>query len=293
MGARIERVDGGIRIEPISHRTDSEPIEVSVAVETSSQFASAVAMASASGYAIDLRLTTPSAADGQGAKMVSRSYFEMTLRMLEAAGVEITRQSEQRLVLRGADLCSARTLFASPDESSAAFWHVARYLGAPVEIEGLSEETMQSDRRIVSILREFEAHGSEILRVDLNDAPDLTPVLSVGAALSQGGLVIEGASHLRYKESNRIEQLVKTLAASGLEAQATEDGVRIEHGVQLPEAHSIWDGAGDHRLVFAGVLAAMRAPIVIGDAWAVTKSYPYFWRDVRRCGWCVETHDFQ
>ena len=95
-----------------------------------------------------------------------------------------------------------------------------------------------------------DALGAELLddgSLDLRDANDLLPPLAALLAIGDGG-TITGAAHARHKESNRIERTVELLAAFGIEAGATEDGIKVD-GNQSPEApQEIVRTHADHRL---------------------------------------------
>ena len=95
-----------------------------------------------------------------------------------------------------------------------------------------------------------DALGAEVLddgSLDLRDANDLLPPLAALLAIGDGG-TITGAAHARHKESNRIERTVELLAAFGIEAGATEDGIKVD-GNQSPEApDEMVRTHADHRL---------------------------------------------
>ncbi len=95
-----------------------------------------------------------------------------------------------------------------------------------------------------------DALGAEVLddgSLDLRDANDLLPPLAALLAIGDGG-TITGAAHARHKESNRIERTVELLAAFGIEASATEDGIKV-NGNQSPEApDKMVRTHADHRL---------------------------------------------
>ena len=105
-----------------------------------------------------------------------------------------------------------------------------------------------------------DALGAEVLddgSLDLRDANDLLPPLAALLAIGDGG-TITGAAHARHKESNRIERTVELLAAFGIEAGATEDGIKVD-GNQSPEApEKMVRTHADHRLwMTAACLATM------------------------------------
>lgn len=266
-----------------------EVFRVRVDVSKSSQFASALAMLAMSGRVVALDLVTDiETGHYERADMVSWYYLQMTLDMLQLCGVESEVELQLgHIVLTPPTKLANSTLEVAPDESAAAFWRVANFLGASFELGELPEVSMQADRMIVSILEDLDRvrDREEILEVDLHDAPDLAPVLCAAAVHVKAGLKIVNAAHLRAKESNRIEDLVGAFARVGIEVQALEDGLLVPVGVQqVSEDAGVWPTHHDHRLAMAGMLCALAMPLAIERPWVVTKSYPTLIREVREAG---------
>ncbi len=256
------------------------PLQCSVAVDESSQYASALAMIAASGRPLRLRL------EGH---MVSVPYFAMTLELLRQAGLRVTETGTE-VVLEPTDaLGEELELWAAPDASSAVAWTVSARLGTPVEAP-IETASLQPDRRIQGIMeRVSTAAPGTVVEVDLSDSPDLAPVLVAGMSLEDRGLRITGAGHLRHKESNRIDDVVEALGEVGIEVVGTVDGLEVPVRPQVPIAEATWETRGDHRLGFAALVLTTRgARLRVRNPWVVTKSYPRFWHDARRLGWDVE-----
>ena len=123
-------------------------------------------------------------------------------------------------------------------------------------------------------------------------AIDEFPVLFVAAACADGVTVLRGAEELRVKESDRIAVMADGLAALGVAAQPTADGLRIEGrgGAATPFSGGIVESHGDHRIAMAFAVAALRAsaPIRILDTENVNTSFPGFAALARSVGLQVE-----
>ncbi|MFP4600969.1 MAG: hypothetical protein ACLFVJ_22145, partial [Persicimonas sp.] len=121
-GATIESVEledgSGMRIRGWSSWPDR--FEVSAAL--SSQYATALALLSAAGHAFELVLA-------DGGEVASRPYFDMTLELLESAGVEVTRDGDTLRFSPTAALDPPASITAETDASSAAVWAFARLVG--------------------------------------------------------------------------------------------------------------------------------------------------------------------
>jgi 3-phosphoshikimate 1-carboxyvinyltransferase len=269
------------------------PERLSIPGHTSSQFASALAMLGALGKELRLHVTFDGA---DRSEIVSEPYFEMTLEMLRRVGLSVdsTNGSTSRdIVIRpGPEFDRAGVLEAAADASSAAVWSVASFLGVPVEVANLSRPSLQPDSRIdevLAALRDSQSDSaSDQIDLDLHECPDLAPVVAVAALAVPAAVRIGGVAHLRHKESNRIEDLVRAFAMAGVEIEPREDGILVPAGVQRATSGARIATFGDHRLAMAALLlSAAGAELTVDDPWVVAKSYPSLWSDARRAGWSV------
>jgi len=116
------------------------------------------------------------------------------------------------------------------DASSASYFFLAAALGrGRVRVQNINPQTLQGDIKVLPIMERFgctvtrgdhwvEVVGGELTPgeyiFDLGDMPDMVPTLSVLAAIRPGRTIIRNISHLRIKESNRLEALVTELSPS-------------------------------------------------------------------------------
>ena len=116
--------------------------------------------------------------------------------------------------------------------------------------------------------------------IDVSQCPDIAPVLTVLAALSEGETRIINAERLRIKESDRITSMRTELNKLGAEIREEGDTLII-NGVEELEGGVTVDSWNDHRVAMALAIASIKCknPILITDAGAVRKSYPNFWND--------------
>lgn len=230
----------------------------------------------------------------------SRPYIDMTLNVLDQFGISI-EEKEEKEGKRGSFFIEGGQTYRSPgrmqvegDWSNAAFWLAAGAAGGgPVTVTGLNPESVQGDRRICAILQEMGAdvleskgeitcsgNGLKGVSVDVRDIPDLVPVLAVLGAGAKGETLLYNGARLRLKESDRIVTTAALLRAIGAEVEEGEDFLRIwGKGGHLPGG--VIDGAGDHRIVMSGAVAALfcDGPVTITGAEAVQKSYPDFFEE--------------
>lgn len=257
------------RHEVVVTGTPDFPEVIAVDGSVSSQFASALALLSASGRALTLQL---------GPNMVSRGYFEMTCDLLEQAGVDV-HDTPNGLVFHPLRVHEALVLNAEPDASSNVVWEMLRWLGFPVSCTPASPRQPDS-----AVFERISANNQSPALLDVQDMPDVVPVVCAALAVAaQTGQVI-GGEHLKAKESNRIDDVVVLLRSCGVDAEALENGIELRGGT----IHSATLNPGhDHRLAFAALVLASARPQRLQRPWVVLKSYPEFYDHARQAGWSI------
>jgi 3-phosphoshikimate 1-carboxyvinyltransferase len=121
------------------------------------------------------------------------------------------------------------------------------------------------------------------LQLDLSSAQDLFPSLVVFCSFLNGKSHLSGLKNLKFKESNRFEEALKTLDLFKIEYEKTEDSISI-FGKPERELLSIKVAPPkDHRMVMMTALfMALGEGGEISEAEAVNKSFPTFW-DYFKC----------
>jgi 3-phosphoshikimate 1-carboxyvinyltransferase len=118
--------------------------------------------------------------------------------------------------------------------------------------------------------------GATIAGADSAALIDEIPVLAAIAPYTEQGIEVRDAKELRVKESDRIATVAKNLRLMGAQVEEREDGLKIPGGQTLHGAEI--DSYGDHRIVMAFAVAALRAEseTLIRGAESAAISYPAF-----------------
>lgn len=120
---------------------------------------------------------------------------------------------------------------------------------------------------------------------DLNNCPDLFPIVAILAAFCHGRSNIQGFKRLASKESDRGAAILNMLTQMGVEASAAGDTLSITgESVEsrLLNGHLLKGGeytsSHDHRMAMALTVASWCAdsPIQIDDTSCIAKSFPAF-----------------
>lgn len=209
----------------------------------------------------------------------SRAYVDMTIKVLKDFGADIAEPEKNFFEINGKGRLSPGEFTVEGDWSNAAFLIALSRLAGTISVSGLNENSVQGDR-FSSVA--FDALDGENAEIDLKDCPDLAPILFAYAAYKNGGKFIN-TRRLRVKESDRANVMAEELKKFSANVKVYENSVEIEKTQLKPPIVPLC-GHNDHRIVMAlSVLAAVFGAEIDG-AEAVNKSYPDFFRDIKKAG---------
>ena len=192
-------------------------------------------------------------------------YMFITVDVLRKFGIEIGSEMEGgddflqtqdwtlctglTFKMRGQQHYRAADFRIEGDWSGAANFLVAGAIFGDVEVEGLDTQSLQADISIMDILMDAGASMSQLegetpttgpihvaraplcaFETDLNNCPDLFPIVAVLAAFCPGESRIRGVERLRHKETDRAAAIVDMLTQMGVPVQVDEDEMTIERG---------------------------------------------------------------
>jgi 3-phosphoshikimate 1-carboxyvinyltransferase len=227
----------------------------------------------------------------------SRSYIDITLDMLKLADIHIL-EKDQYFMIHGNQKFKPFNYHVEGDYSQAAFFFVAGTIGQALTISNLLLESKQGDKKIIEIIKEM---GGNIfydndhfhvlpkpttgIHIDLEDIPDLGPILMILAALSNDETVFTSVERLRYKESDRLEVMMEILKKFDVNVKYQHDVLKIT-GKDKLLGNQTFDTYGDHRIAMALAIASIRCdgPIIINNPEVVSKSYSEFFTIFKQLG---------
>lgn len=103
-------------------------------------------------------------------KLESKSYVDLTIDCLSKYGIEIENNEYKSFKIKANQSYISRDSYIEGDYSQAAFFAVANALGNEVDILGVSESSLQGDRKILDLLKNF---GASVNFVDYLEFEDL------------------------------------------------------------------------------------------------------------------------
>jgi len=228
----------------------------------------------------------------------SRDHSE---RMLPAFGGKIS-VADGALRLEGRQRLRAlrETLTIPGDLSSAAYWIAAATIVPNSRVEITDVGLNPTRLGFIDVLRRMGAaitlvphgsyaepagsivteyaplHGTTVEGAEVPDLVDELPLLAIVASFAEGTTHVRGAEELRYKESDRIDAIVRGGRRIGMQIDAFTDGFSVTGPASL--SGGAVDAMSDHRIAMAFAIAGLGtpAPIEISGADSVAISYPQF-----------------
>lgn len=305
IGANIEYIEQDgfppLRIHAPNNIGTSDA--VTIPASTSSQFITALLLIAPT-MPNGLRLTL----EGD---IVSRSYIEMTLSLMQYFGINYTW--EGNIITIASQEYVGRDFTVEADWSAASYYYAMAVFAdeLDLQLDGLYENSTQGDSIITQMATHFGVttiFNQDGLRLKKSNQPPspmfewnfiLCPDIAQTLAVMCGGIgmtgLFTGLETLKVKETDRILALQNELAKVQVWFSALPP--RFSKKATLPfynvDGKAIWEGEvpfstyEDHRMAMAFAPLAILGTITIEDPNVVEKSYPKFWTDLQTLGFEV------
>jgi len=231
-----------------------------------------------------------------GPAVPSAPHIAMTVRMLRAAGADVTaagradRPDSWRVRPGRLDV---GTVTVEPDLSNAGpFLAAALVTAGTITIPDWPADSLQAAGPILDVLTrmgarcEFGAGGMTItgtgrirgIAADLRDVNELAPVLTAVAAVAESPSEFTGLAHTRGHETDRLAALAKEINALGGDITERPDGLAINpRPLRAEPGGEPLRSYDDHRMVMAAAVLGLAVPgLRVAGAATVGKTFPGF-----------------
>ena len=216
-------------------------------------------------------------------KLESSSYIDITLDCLSKFGVKIINNSYQEFIIEGNQTYKSGNYEVEADYSQVAFFLVANSIGSDIKINGLNNNSLQGDKKIIDFISEIDNwNKNEKLILDGSETPDIIPILSLKACISKKEIEIVNIARLRIKESDRLSATVQELSKLGFDLIEKEDSILINSRKDFNKINNspvYLSSHSDHRIAMTIAIASTcyEEEIILDNLDCVKKSYPNFW----------------
>ena len=236
--------------------------------------------------------------------LTSRPYVEMTLAMLQQAGIQ--HQWNGNIISIAHQDFTPTVLPVEPDWSAASYWYAIAALAdeADLFLPGLTQYSLQGDSVITELMANFgitsqfknggvhlQKENKPLARkiFDLKECPDLAQTIIVVCAALGHEAKFTGLETLKIKETDRVKALQNELAKIGVKLIEKGQVYKLDCSEKLMPERIFINTYEDHRMALAFAPLALLIPEVeIEDAQVVEKSYPAFWKDLEKVGFEVK-----
>ncbi|HNX80207.1 MAG TPA: 3-phosphoshikimate 1-carboxyvinyltransferase [Prolixibacteraceae bacterium] len=242
-------------------------------------------------------------------KLTSRSYIEMTLKLMEHFGIRHSWKNREISVPQ--QTYRSVEYRVEADWSAASYWYEILSLvpSGSIFLRGLTRSGLQGDEAVshwftgfgidtilsdegIRLTRNEEIQPVRIF-LSFHENPDLAQTMAVVCVARKIPFHFIGLETLKIKETNRIAALQNELKKFGAiltepsEGELKWDGVIHREFIQNVPVIETYN---DHRMAMAfAPLALAGKPVIIQQPAVVTKSYPDFWDDLGMAGFSISS----
>ena len=193
-------------------------------------------------------------------KLESSSYIDITLDCLNKFGIKIINNSYQEFIIEGNQTYKSGNYEVEADYSQVAFFLVANSISSDIKINGLNNNSLQGDKKIIDFISEIENwNNEEKLILDGSETPDIIPILSLKACISKKEIEIVNIARLRIKESDRLSATVKELSKLSFDLIEKEDSILINSRKDFNKINNspvYLSSHSDHRIAMTVAIAS-------------------------------------
>ncbi len=296
LGAEIETNNGFFPITIRPHGLNGG--HATIDAMSSSQFVSALIMAAP--YAkseLTIELTNPK---------LRRSYIDMTLEMLVQFGIDRAQltsdASTYTIRPQGSYKGKPGGYLIEGDASAASyFFALPLAVGGQIEIHGVTKDSLQGDTEFTtqvekagatiewkerSAICRYDGSAPKALNASFYAFSDTFLTAAALAPLLDGTTTIDGISHTRHQECDRIAAMADGLNRIGQNVDEQEGSLTITPQALTPAEIETYH---DHRVAMSfGILACVdankdgQAWLKIKDPTCCKKTFPNFFQELER-----------
>ncbi len=238
-------------------------------------------------------------------KITSRSYIELTLKLMQQFGVQSTWTESEIRIEEQAYI--PRQFTVEADWSGASYWYQLLALAdkGEVALKNLQLMSLQGDCAIAPWFKLFgiesqltdggiiikkakEIHPKH-LQLNFIENPDVAQTMAVLCVLKKVPFHFTGLETLKIKETDRIAALQNELAKFGAQIAEPQHGELQWDGTFPLDRASVpcISTYHDHRMALAFAPVALLQNVEIDDPMVITKSYPNYYEDLKEVGFEV------
>jgi len=254
-------------------------------------------------YITAMMLIAPKLPDGLiielTGKQVSTPYIDMTLQILQQAGIKVIKQNSVIKIQPTKNL-DPQVFHIEGDWSSASYFYGGLLFSNQPEIvlSSFFKPSIQGDSRVVEYFKKLGIKTvympekqrillqkipnfklPDFIEFDLLHTPDLAQTLAITCLALKIRCKLTGLETLKIKETDRLSALQTEMQKLGADVEISNDSLEITH----PEIKTVKtitiNTYNDHRMAMSFAILQKKYPVIsIADKDVVIKSFPGFWQ---------------
>ena len=231
-------------------------------------------------------------------QITSTPYILMTLEILKNAGINGIFK-ENRIFIEPTKELPGSNIAVESDWSSASYFYSIAAIAdaAELKLSNYRKTSKQGDSCLAEIYKSFgvetefqnnrillkktKAKRPRCIHENLMNSPDIAQTIAVTCLALGIECKLEGLHTLKIKETDRLKALKTEMEKFGAQVKITGDSLHLYPSQKLNENISIAT-YNDHRMAMAFAPLALKVPVKIEEADVVSKSYPDFWKDLKK-----------
>ena len=241
-------------------------------------------------------------------KIISKPYIKMTLALLEKIGVK-TFFNNNKIIVSPIQSLKSIVYNVESDWSSLSYFYsiVALSKNSTLRIGNYYSNSIQGDINLIKfynnlgVISSFENNilclkkdqnyklPKKII-LDLNDNPDLAQTIAVSCFGLGLSCDLYGLKTLKIKETDRLLALEKELVKLGGNILITNESLHLKKSKEFKSNISI-NTFDDHRMAMAFAPLGIIKPIIINNPEVVSKSFPNFWKALKKLNFKISEYN--
>ncbi len=237
-------------------------------------------------------------------KKSATPYIKMTTALMAYFGVHVYYKKNKIYIPKST--YQKKTYTIPADWSSAGYWYSIAALSkkATIDLNALHQSSHQADEVVTVLTQKWGITSSSskngirlkkkiatkpsFFTFNFSDCPDLAPTLIVACAALEIPFHGTGLDSLHIKESDRLHALQNELKKIGIKFIPSKNKWITRGKLKLKKSIT-FDSHQDHRIAMALAPLALLGSIRIKNPSVVTKSYPHFWKDLKKAGFKIRS----
>lgn len=241
-------------------------------------------------------------------KITSKPYISMTVALLRNIGIYVFWKNNKISIIFNHKKLSIIFFFAESDWTSASYYYSLASLSKKTNLhlsKYNNKKSIQGDSILVEIYHHylgvhtfFKKKGFRLkkktcikipddLEFDLNKCPDIAQTVAITCTALKIKCRLLGLETLKIKETDRLKSMQIELEKVGACVKHNENSLEIIHFKEYLQKLIKIDTYQDHRMAMAFAPLCLYKEFMINNHEVVKKSYPNFWKDLKKIGFSI------